>query len=242
MPAHNAERFIEESIESVIQQTYPSWELIVVDDGSRDGTHEIANAFAGRDSRIQVYRHDKARGPALARNSALEIAKGQFVAFLDSDDVWLKDKLLTQVELMRANNWVMSFHAYRRMSADGCEIGRVIRVPRSRTYSQLLKHNVVGCLTAMVDVSRSGAIRMRAEGYDDFILWLEVLRRGHTAYGIDQDLARYRRVPGSVSYSWRRAAKWVWHIYRDVEGLSFPIAMWNFLQYSLRVYSKHLRF
>lgn len=242
MPAHNADRFLKESIESVVAQSYENWELLLVDDGSRDRTREIADAFARRDSRIRVFHHEKARGPAEARNTALENAKGQYVAFLDSDDVWLTEKLQVQVGLMKKHDWAMSFHEYRRMTVDGKEVGRLIRVPTERSYSQLLKHNVVGCLTAMVDVAKTGPIRMRAEGYDDFILWLDVLKRGYKAYGIQQDLARYRRVPGSVSFSWRRAARWVWGIYRDVEQLSLPKALWYFANYSIRVYTKHIQF
>ncbi len=237
-PAYNASKYIAETITSVQRQSYQNWEMIIVDDGSSDATFELVDEFSKQDRRIVAVRQSN-QGPAPARNNALRLARGRYVCFLDSDDIWLPKKLETQVALMKENKWALSFTEFRRITVDGREFGPVARVPRMISYHQLLTHNVIACLTAMVDKSMVGEFSMSPEGYDDFILWLEITKRGHIAYGIQQDLARYRIVPGSVSSRRGRALRWVWNIYRRVEGFSILKSVYLMCQYVIKVSAKH---
>jgi teichuronic acid biosynthesis glycosyltransferase TuaG len=241
-PAFNAEGFIRDTIESVQNQSLREWEMIIADDGSTDSTAEIVAEFMADDPRIKIIKLPGNLGPALARNAALDQCEGRFVAFLDSDDTWLPHKLEYQIDFMLKRSAAFSFGQYRRVTEDGEKLGRIIDVPELVTYHQLLKHNVIATLTAVIDTEKTGPVRMTNEGYDDFILWLEILRRGFVAHGIKKDLARYRVVAGSVSRKKLRAARWVWNIYREVEKLSLAQASWNFGNYVYRVSKKHSQF
>lgn len=246
-PAYNAERFIRETIASVQGQTYSNWEIIVADDGSSDRTADIVGELAASDARIRLVRLQRntgpATGPARARNAALDLARGDLIAFLDSDDLWLPTKLERQVKLMLDRGAALSYTAYRRIDADGTVSGRLIQVPERVTYSDLLGHNDIACLTVMADRSKTGPLRMTARGYDDYILWLGILRKGFVAYGLREDLARYRVVgKGSVSSSRMRAARWRWEIYREVEKLSLGRSLWYFASYAIQTTTKHLGF
>lgn len=238
-PAYNASKFIEQTIKSVQDQSFKDWEMIIVDDGSKDGTFELVQRLSKLDPRI-VVAQQKNQGPAPARNKALSLARGRFICFLDSDDLWLPNKLETQIGLMKKNNWALSFTQFRRITLEGKEFGPITPIPSQVSYRQLLTHNVIACLTAMVDRSITGNFVMSTEGYDDFILWLTITKQGHLAHGIQQDLARYRIVPGSISSKRGRAIKWVWNIYRRVEKFSVPKAAFLMSQYLVKVSAKHL--
>lgn len=237
-PAFEAERFIAETIASVQTQSFGDWELLVVDDASRDRTADVVTALASADPRIRLLRQARNGGPARARNRALAEARGRYVAFLDSDDLWLPEKLERQLALMRQSGCAVCFTAFRRMSADGGRIGRLIPVPERITYRQLLANTAIAMLTAVVDRQQAGEIRMTEAGYDDYILWLSLLRRGLTARGLNEDLARYRVVGGSVSSRPLRSAGWVWRIYREQEKLPLPAASWYLANYGLRALLK----
>ena len=225
-PAYKAAATIGETIRSVQAQTWPHWEMIVVDDRSPDDTFAIVAAEAARDPRIVAVRQERNGGPAAARNASLERARGRWVAFLDADDLWLPPKLERQLALMRETGCVLSCTGYRRMLADGSRIGGVVPVPARFDYARMLRGNDVATLTAMVDRAQAGDIRMQAVGYDDYALWLSILRRGGEGRGLAEDLARYRVLGGSVSSRPMRSIGWTWRIYREVEGLSLTRALW----------------
>ena len=155
------------------------------------------------------------------------------------DDTWMQNKVEVQASFMLEHNAAFCFSAYRRMSLDGTRVGKLIEAPKTVNYNQLLYQNVIGTLTAMVDRELTGPFNMINEGYDDFILWLQLLRMGHTGYGIQQDLARYRIVDGSVSRNKLRAANWTWNIYRNVEGLPLLKSAYYFSVYSIKNLAKH---
>ncbi|MES2856206.1 MAG: glycosyltransferase family 2 protein, partial [Bdellovibrionota bacterium] len=240
-PAYNAERFLASTVASVQAQTFSDWEMLIVDDGSKDSTPDLAASLAKQDPRIRNFTQ-KNSGPAAARNLGLSNARGRFIAFLDSDDIWLPKKLETQVAFMTAQNSALSFTQFRRFTGDLENTGRLIPIPETVTYKKLLSHNVIATLTVMVDREKTGPFEMPTAGYDDFAAWLSILRKGHEAHGIQQDLARYRLVPGSVSSKKLRAAKWVWEIYRDHERLSLAYAAFQFAQYAVKVSLKHSRY
>ncbi|WP_282607896.1 glycosyltransferase family 2 protein [Pelagibius sp. Alg239-R121] len=233
-PAYNAARFIGETIASVQAQSLQDWEMIIADDCSQDDTCEIVSRFASKDPRIVLVKQDKNSGPAATRNAALQRAGGRFIAFLDSDDLWLQEKLEHQTNFMNIKDCAVSYTWYRRVSEDGKTLGRVIEAPASQTYRQALKNAAIPNLTSMVDTAKTGPIRINEAGFraHDYILWLSLLRQGHNALCLQEDLARYRSVVGSISSPPARSAYWVWRIYRDIEKLSLPYAAWCLLHYA----------
>lgn len=231
-PAYNAARFIGETIRSVQEQDETDWEMVIVDDGSTDNTVAVVTSFAKEDARIRLVRQ-RNQGPAAARNRALELAKGRFLAFLDSDDLWLPNKLSLQLEVMERAGAGLSYAAFRRMSSDGSRVGRLFRVPPTIDYRGLLRKTVIGTLTAMVDREWTGPIRMTDKGYDDYILWLSLLRQGVPAAGVTEDVARYRVLSGSVSSRPLQSAGWVWRIYRGEEGLDPLVSSWLLARYAV---------
>lgn len=233
MPAHNAEKFLSDSIRSVVAQSFPQWELLVVDDASTDETFAVASEFAKVDGRIRLVRLDKNGGVAHARNVGIELARGQFLAFLDSDDLWLPHKLEVQISFMKEKGAAFSFSSYRRLAPDG-SLSSELRVPFEVTYQQLLKGNVIGCLTVVIDRMQIPLVAMEKLGHEDYVAWLSILRQGYVAHGIQTDLARYRLSSSSVSGDKKRSAMWTWKIYREIEKLPLPVAIWCFANYSLK--------
>jgi teichuronic acid biosynthesis glycosyltransferase TuaG len=241
-PAWNVERVIGETIESVQAQTVADWELLIADDCSTDNTAAVIESYAAKDQRIKLIRQPRNGGPALARQAAIEQAQGRFIAFLDSDDLWLPSKLERQVAFAREHRAALSFTAFRRINKDGSTTGRLIPVPVSLNYEQLLKNTSIATLTAMVDRDIAGHVAMKNEPYDDFCLWLSILKPGHVAWGLNEDLARYRVGGASVSSRPLRSAGWVWHIYRNVERLSPVKSAWCFAYWSARAWLKRRQF
>lgn len=242
MPAFNSARFIMQAIDSLRAQTYANWELIVVDDKSTDGTIEIIEREVKRDQRVRLICAETKLGAAGARNLAIREATGRFIAFLDSDDLWLPNKLQIQVNAMLAGGYAVTYGRYRRISENSLRVGHLLRVPEKISYQTLLCQNIVGTLTVMIDRTQIPTIEMRSERHEDFILWLELLKKGYSFYGIQQDLARYRVVNTSVSHNKLRAASWVWRIYRHIEGLNLVQSVWYFSNYFLRSSIRYSRF
>ena len=240
-PAYQAARYIGETIASVRAQTYGQWELIVVDDHSSDGTCDVVERVAKEDSRVKLFRQSANLGPVEARDTALTLAVGQYVAFLDSDDVWLPEKLQRQLSFMRSRRAAISFTRFRRMSDDGSRIGRLIPIPKTLSYGQLLRNTAMATSTVVIDRQMTGPFRMTRTACDDYALWLEIVRRGFESYGLDDDLMRYRVVSGSFSRNKRKYALKVWKTYRDI-GLSLPHAAWCFANYAARAWLKYRQF
>jgi teichuronic acid biosynthesis glycosyltransferase TuaG len=240
-PAFQAARFIGDTIASVRAQTYPFWELIVVDDRSSDSTCDIVERVAQEDSRVKLIRQSSNLGPVEARDTALKSSTGQFVAFLDSDDVWLPEKLERQLSYMRSQKAAISFTRFRRISEDGSRVGRLIPIPRRLTYGQLLRNTAMATSTVVIDREMVGPFAMTKTACDDFALWLEIVGRGFESYGLDDDLMRYRVVSSSFSRNKRKYALKVWRTYRDI-GLSLPHAAWCFVNYAGRAWLKYREF
>lgn len=240
--AYNAEGFIAETIASVQAQSLDDWEMLIADDASSDRTAEIVSAIAARDPRVRLIRLRENGGVARARNAALAQARGRYIAFLDSDDLWLPQKLERQIAFMSAHDAAVSYTAFRRINEDGSSLGRLVQVPARLTYRQLLKNTAIATLTGMVDTAKTGPIRMTEARRDDYILWLSLLKRGFTAYGLQEDLARYRVVRGSLSSKPKRSAAWVWDVYRKIEKLGPLHSAWCMAHYGVRAILKRLVF
>lgn len=264
MPAWNCERYIGSAIQSVVKQTRGDWELVVVDDASTDATLRIVSEFTSADKRIKVTALKEPVGPARARNLAIQQSAGRYIAFLDSDDLWLPMKLEIQIKEMEKTSAILSFTAYKKIDAQGNVGHTIIQVPPTVSYGQLLKTNVIGCLTAMYDTRALGKMYMpedlRREDYrlwlqilklrrhhEDYALWLAILRKMFSsredankkvAIGINEVLAHYRVHNQSVSSNKFRAAAMQWAVYRRVEKLSLLRSLFYFLHYAYHGYRK----
>lgn len=230
-PMFNAEAVIEQTLRSVQAQTHVDWEMLVVDDCSQDESVAVVEQAAASDSRIKMLHSKDNLGPAHARNMGIEAARGHYLAFLDSDDLWHPQKLERQLDFMR-DGVALSCTAYQKISEDGAPLGRPIPVRRRVNYRQMLNSNSIPCLTAMYDVKQLGKQTMPHIGHEDYAYWLNLLKQGVEAHGLNDVLAYYRVRAGSVSNDKLKAAGFQWHIYRKVENLSLPRSLYHFARYS----------
>jgi teichuronic acid biosynthesis glycosyltransferase TuaG len=241
MPAWKAESHIADSIESVIAQTYQKWELIVVDDCSPDNTSLKVQSYSEQDSRIKLIKSKLNGGPANARNLALRIAKGRWIAFLDSDDVWDKEKLASQLLFHEDKRAVLTYTGFQRFAGNN-RYGKVVQVPESLTYFELLGNTAIATSTVIVDRTISGDFLMKNIYYDDFGCWLDLLKGGQKAYGLQLCLMRYRVLAGSVSRNKIKSSFEVWKVYRKTESLGLLISLKYFALYFIHAVAKHSKF
>ena len=241
-PAYRCSGVVGETIRSVLDQTHANWEMLIAEDCSPDDTREVVRRWAETDPRIQLIALERNGGPAAARNAALERARGRWLAFLDSDDLWLPNKLERCLAHARLHDAAFVFTGFRRIAADGGDPGRYIGVPATLSYRQLLGNTAIATSTVVLDASRVGQVRMKRTYYDDFDCWLQILKKGLLAHGLNEDLMRYRMMGQSVSRNKRKSAGKVWRAYRDLEQLSIPVAAWYFSQYALRGLLKYGRY
>lgn len=241
MPAYNAEKYIEEAIQSVLKQTYTNWELIIVNDCSTDKTEQIIKEYQ-EDQRIKLYSLLKNKGVANARNVALKKAAGRYVAFLDSDDIWLPEKLEKQIGFMKKNNYVFTYHNYRTVKVGNNDLGKIFNVPLKIDYEEFLKGNNTGsCLSTCIDRKVIGHIWMPEEKHEDYICWLNIFRKYRIkGYGMNECLAYYRVGKKSVSSNKVKSAYWTWKVYRDSQKLTIMESMRCFGYYVIGGISKYL--
>lgn len=234
-PAYNAERFIRDTIDSVLQQTYTNWEMIIVDDCSTDDTLAIVKEYRRRDARIKLIVLEENSGSAVARNKAMENASGRYIAFLDSDDRWLPKKLEKQLEFMQVKDIGFSFTTYIRILEDGARTNAISNTPASVNYDDLMKRCVIGCLTVMLDRDKIGYLKMvNIRTRQDYVYWLTITKKGFLAYGLPEILAEYRLVDNSISSNKWKAAKRNWYVFRKIEKQSLPKSIWYFAHYVVR--------
>ncbi len=221
MPAYNSENTLNEAVESVIKQTYHNWELLIVVDAATDLTENIAKSWAKKDARVKVFVSSRNQGVAKSRNIGLEKAKGKYLAFLDSDDRWLPEKLKQQTKFMEETNAFVSYGAYRRFSEH--HLLNVVNPPAQVSYRRLLMGNVIGNLTGMVSRELVKDLKFLSQGHEDYIFWLQAVRRAQFAYLVPSDgpIAEYRVQKKSLSAKKTRNLSWQWRIYRSNLGLSF---------------------
>jgi teichuronic acid biosynthesis glycosyltransferase TuaG len=238
-PSYNSSRFIEECVGSVLSQTYDNWEMLIVDDYSADNSLQILKKY--NDKRIQLIELDKNVGASESRNVAIRKAKGKYIAFLDSDDLWEPQKLEKQISFMETEDIAFSFSTYQPMSDDESKLYSIIHAPKIVTYSSYLKKTIIGCLTVVIDREKTGGFEMpNIRSSHDMALWLLIMRRGFDAYGLDENLARYRIVSTSNTANKWRAANDVWKVYRQFEKLSFFYSIWCFLNYAFNAIIKRI--
>ncbi|WP_090399979.1 glycosyltransferase family 2 protein [Natribacillus halophilus] len=239
-PSYNSETYIPHAIRSVQAQTYTNWEMIITDDCSTDGTVATVQPFL-KDERIKLIELAENSGPGVARNTSIEQAGGRYLAFLDADDQWLPEKLEKQLRFMQEGRIAFSFTSYMKIKKDGTDTGTIVSVPEKVDYGQLLKQNVIGCLTVMLDREKLGEVKMNPmRTRQDFALWLSLCRQGWSAHGFQEALAKYRVVEHSISSNKITMAKNNWRMYRDIEQLSLPRSLWYFLHYVILSSKKYM--
>ncbi|HDR4419424.1 TPA: glycosyltransferase family 2 protein [Bacillus cereus] len=238
-PSYNSIQFIGETVLSVQNQSYENWEMIIVDDASTDQSLEKIKELIEGDSRIRVLSLKENGGAAKARNLAIAEARGRYIAFLDSDDIWLPHKLQTQLLFMEETNTSFSYTSYCLIDENGNELNREVKVPRCVDYHRLAGNTIIGCLTVMIDREKIPHIEMPSVQPEDTALWLNLLHEGHEAKGIQQVLAKYRIVANSVSRNKMRAAFRYWKLLREQKRLNAVQIFYYFSKYAFHAYRKN---
>lgn len=220
-PVYNSEKYLNQNINSVQAQTFTDWEHILVDDCSTDSSVALIKSFQKKDPRIKHFRLKKNSGAGVARNKAISLAQGKYIAFLDSDDLWCPEKLQRQLAFMQNNNYHFTFTDYDIVNEAGQELSKRIKCKPIVTYKSALYKNPIGCLTVMYNIDFFGKkymppIRKR----QDYALWLNLLKKTN-GYGLNECLASYRTGNESISADKIDLLKYEWKIYREEEGLSF---------------------
>lgn len=202
MPNYNCEKFLEETINSVINQTYTNWELLIVDDCSTDGSVEIIKSYFKKDDRIKLFINETNRGAAASRNWALREATGKWVAFLDSDDLWLPEKLEKQLAFMEENGYKFSYTSYEHVDEQSQNMNIVVTGPQVLSKRKMLRYCYPGCLTVMYDCSDIGIMQIPdeiANGENDYAIWLRVVKY-YKCYYLSEVLSLYRVRNSSLSH------------------------------------------
>ncbi len=241
-PSYNSKDFIKNTIDSVISQTYTNWEMIIVDDCSKDNSVEIIKDLIKNEKRIILICLDKNIGAAMARNKALELANGNYIAFLDSDDIWYKRKLEKQIKFMQDNNYEISFTSYETINKEGKLNNHKINAVKNLNLEQYLKNTIIGFSTSMINKSfikeeiKFLNIRIR----QDTNLWITLLKYGYTAYGLENNLVKYRIHANSISSNKVKAAKQVWNLYYNIHKFGLFKSIYYFIFYVFNAVKKRI--
>ena len=238
-PMYNAERFIANTIKSVLGQSYKKWEMIIIDDGSNDMSLDIVKNYSKKDNRIKVHSLKKNKGAGKARNIGIDMSRGRYIAFLDSDDLWYSFKLEKQLKFMMKNQYMFSFTSFDRINEDGIIINnKLIEAPNSLVYYDLLKTDYIGCLTVIYDRKYIGKIYMPeiVKG-QDYCCWLSILKMNIKAYYLKEQCASYRVRRNSLSSNKIKAVLHQWNIYREIEKLRLFSSIYylaNYIYYAIK--------
>lgn len=226
MPSYNTGKFIRKTINSVVNQTYKEWELIIVDDCSNDNTDEIVSSI--KDDRIKYLKNKVNSGAAITRNRALKEAKGKWIAFLDSDDLWKKEKLEKQINFMKENNYYFSYTNYIEVDENDNPNGKKVTGPKKITKTGMFNYCWPGCLTVMYDADKIGLIQIEdIKKNNDYAMWLKICRKAD-CYLLDEDLAMYRKREGSISnHGYISLIKWHYKLYKISEDQSTIRSIFN---------------
>ncbi len=224
-PSYNTAKYIDETIQSVLRQTYTNWEMIIVDDCSTDNTDEIVKLYLS-DTRIKYLKNEKNSGAAVSRNYALREAKGKWIAFLDSDDLWMPEKLEKQVSFMQINRYYFSYTHYQEINDVGNLLGVTVKGPKRITKHGMYNYCWPGCLTVMYDAETIGLIQIKdVKKNNDYAMWLKICKKAD-CYLLDECLATYRRGrSGSISnHGITTMMKWHYRLFREAENKNVVMA------------------
>lgn len=250
IPVHNAEKFIKDTIDCVLAQSYEDWELLLIEDGSADRTMDIMTAYLEevKDKRIRLEKREiltleeKTFGAARARNLGLSLAKGRYIAYLDADDCWRADKLERELAFLEEKNAGFVFTGYEFGDENAKGTGKVVHVPETLTYKQALANTTIFTSTVMIDTKKieKSLLEMPYIKSEDTASWWKILKSGVTAYGLDENLVIYRRAGKSLSSNKIEALRRIWNLYRQAAGLSVFGSVSHFIPWAIRAVKRRL--
>ncbi len=243
VPVYNVEKYLE-TMGCVAVQTYPEWELLLVEDGSRDNTVEIIQGCMDGypEGKIRLIRQPSNMGAARARNRGLQEARGRYITFLDADDLWAPEKLEKELFFLREKGAAFVFTGYEFADSQGQGTGKVVHVPERLTYRQALSNTTIFTSTVMFDTEKipRQELEMPVIKSEDTALWFRILRSGYTAYGLDENLVSYRRTGGSLSANKLEALRRIWNLYRRAEGLGLWESLGHFVLWAVRAVKRRV--
>lgn len=244
VPVYNVEKYIRETMDCVLTQTYENWELLLVEDGSQDRTVEIITQYMAekKEPRIRLIKQPSNMGAARARNRGLQEAAGRYIAYLDGDDLWEPDKLEKELRFMREKNAAFVFTGYEFADEHGKGTGKVVHVPETLNYRQALGNTTIFTTTVMFDINKleKEQLEMPVMKSEDTALWFRVLRSGCLAYGLDENLAKYRRAGKTLSSNKLEAIRRIWNLYRQAEGMSILESIYYFCFWAFRAVKRRV--
>lgn len=244
VPVYNAENYIRQTVDMVLNQTFTDWELILVEDCSKDNSAEVLRSLESelQDARIRVIYKEKNEGAAKARNTGIDAATGRYLAFLDADDIWMENKLSDELAFMQKKQAAFVFTAYEFGDENAVGTGKVVKVPEILTYKKALSRTIIFTSTTMFDVSVLGKdlVKMPAVPSEDTATWWRILRSGYVAYGYPEVTTIYRRPPQSLSSNKGTAIYRIWYLYREVEKLPVIASMFYFVGWAFRATLRRL--
>lgn len=234
-PMYNGEKYLAKMIDSVINQTYGNWELVIVDDCSNDNSCKIVEQYIEKDNRIKLIKQKKNAGPAEARRVSINNAKGKYIAFLDCDDIWMPEKLEKQIGYMESKDVAVTCTSYSMGSENLSEIYKEFIVPQIITYKDMLKQNYFSCDTVVINKEKVRRIKIESSPkHEDYITWLGVMKEIEFAHGIQESLAVYRIRGSSRSTGKIDSAIKIWNVYKKYERLGVLKSSYYTTHYMVR--------
>lgn len=244
VPVYNVENFIGQTMDCVVAQTYRNWELLLVEDCSTDSTAALIRQYMERtgDPRIRLISQPSNMGAARARNRGLREAGGRYISYLDADDLWEPQKLEKELAFMKEKDAAFAFTGYEFADETGKGMGKVVHVPETLTYKQALSNTTIFTTTVMFDLEKlkKEQLEMPVMKSEDTALWFRVLRSGVTAYGLDENLVKYRRAGKTLSSNKLEAIRRIWNLYRRAEGMNVINSAWHFCFWALRAVRRRI--
>jgi teichuronic acid biosynthesis glycosyltransferase TuaG len=239
-PVYNAESYLMETAQSVLSQTYLNWEWILVDDCSSDSSYDLLLKLAKMDSRILVSKNIQNMRAFATRNKCLEKVKGTYLAFLDADDLWAANKLEYQLNFMEAHNYAITYTGFKRFRYSLEDVVKLVNVPVEATYKSIITNNYIATSSVMINVGATGRFTMQDVYYDDFTLWLELLKRVDTAYGINEFLMYYRLSENSLSRNKFKSAAKVYEMFTNKMNFGFLKSRILFVKWVINTAKRYL--
>ncbi|MCR4618651.1 MAG: glycosyltransferase [Lachnospiraceae bacterium] len=245
IPVYQLEKYIEQTLDCVVAQTYTDWEVVCVEDGSKDRSAEIIEEYItknGLEDKIRLIRQTDDYGAAAARNRGVNESKGRYIAYLDGDDVWSCDKLKKELEFMKKNDASFVFTGYEFADENAVGNGKVVKVPGTLNYKQALKNTTIFTSTVMFDTEKISRekLQMPKIKSEDTALWWRILREGTLAYGLNENLVLYRRPKKSLSSNKLEAIRRIWMLYRKAEHLNIFVSAYNFVFWAVRAVGRRV--
>lgn len=240
IPVYNAEKFLDETINTVLNQTYKNFELILVNDGSKDKSVDVIKKY--NDKRIKLIDNKNNKGAALSRNDGIRKAKGRYICFLDADDLWNKEKLEKQINFMKEKECAFSFTGYEFANENGIPNGKKVYIPKKLNYKSALKNTTISTITVMIDTKKmdKDLIYMNNVKSEDTATWWNILKNGYEAFGLNEILSFYRRSEGTLSSNKIEAIRRIWNLYRNVFKLGFFYSLYNFVFYAINAVKRRI--